>query len=103
MTHTEEHSRVERSRIPPFKTTEEEARFWDTHSLAEFADELEEVTDVIFVKAQPKKRITLSIGLEEAAALTQRARQEGVSRSMLVRSWIVDRLRQQGKARGAKW
>ena len=90
------------SRIPGFKTIEEEAEFWDAHSLAEFEDEIEEVSDVIFVEYQPKKVISVRLGVDEIAALNQRARADGVSRSMLVRSWIVDRLRHQGKERGAK-
>jgi len=30
-------------KIPEFKTEEEEAQFWETHSLADYMDELEEV------------------------------------------------------------
>lgn len=30
-----------KSRIPEFKTIEEEAEFWDTHSTTEFEDEFE--------------------------------------------------------------
>lgn len=44
-----------KSRIPTFKTIEEEAAFWDTHSSEEFADELTPVENVKFVKAHPKK------------------------------------------------
>ena len=43
------------SRIPAFKTVEEEASFWDTHSSEEFADELTLVDDVQFVKVNPRK------------------------------------------------
>ena len=32
-----------KSKIPRFKNYEEEAEFWDTHSVADFLDELEEV------------------------------------------------------------
>lgn len=47
------------SRIPAFKTVEEEASFWDTHSSEEFADELTPVDDVQFVRAQSKKALTV--------------------------------------------
>jgi hypothetical protein len=33
-------SKSTRSRIPTFKTIEDEAAFWDAHSSEEFADEL---------------------------------------------------------------
>lgn len=46
-----------KSRIPTFKTIDEEAEFWDTHSIEEFADELETVTNVKFVNlANGRKR-----------------------------------------------
>ena len=48
-----------KSRIPTFKTIEEEAAFWDTHSSEEFADELTPVEDVKFVKAHSKKALTV--------------------------------------------
>ena len=40
MTRKEEKPKVTKSRIPTFKTLEEEADFWHTHSSEEFADEL---------------------------------------------------------------
>jgi len=48
----EQKAGARKSRIPTFKTIEEEAEFWDTHSIEEFADELETVTDVKFVRAR---------------------------------------------------
>jgi hypothetical protein len=55
----QEHTENTKSRIPTFKTIEEEAAFWDTHSSEEFADELTPVEDVKFVKAHQKKALTL--------------------------------------------
>lgn len=40
------------SRIPTFETVEEEAAFWDSHSFADFEDELKIVTNVKFVRAR---------------------------------------------------
>lgn len=34
------------SKIPEFKTEKEEAEFWDTHSIADFIDVLEEVEEI---------------------------------------------------------
>ena len=81
-----------KSRIPTFKTVEEEAVFWDTHDLAEFEDELEEVRDVRFVKARPKKAITVRLEEDTLAALTQKAQELGVGPSTLARMWIREHL-----------
>lgn len=35
------------SKIPEFKTVEEEAFFWDAHSPSDFPDEWEDVTDKV--------------------------------------------------------
>lgn len=81
-----------KSRIPTFKTVEAAAEFWDTHSLADFEDELEEVTDVRFVPHQPKKAITVRLPANTAAALTREARAKGMTPSTLTRAWILEHL-----------
>jgi len=48
----QERPKVTKSRIPTFKTIEEEAAYWDIHSSGEFADELTPVENVKFVKAR---------------------------------------------------
>lgn len=40
------------SKVPNLKTDKKIADFWDTHSLADFEDELEIATDVVFVKPE---------------------------------------------------
>lgn len=82
-----------KSRIPPFKTVEEEAAFWDTHDSTEFEDEFEDVTDVMFVKSRPTKGITVRLDGETLAQLAQQAQEKGVAPSTLARLWIVERLR----------
>ena len=62
------------SHIPQFATVEEEAAFWDTHSIEDFADELELVTDVKFVRARHTRAITVRLGEEAYAALSKTAR-----------------------------
>jgi hypothetical protein len=80
------------SRIPAFTSIEEEAAFWDTHSIADFEDELTVITDVRFVKARPKKGLTVRLEPETLAALSERAREKGVAPSTLARQWIMERL-----------
>ena len=81
-----------RSRIPTFKTIEEAAEFWDTHDSAEFEDEFEDVTNVRFVVARPKKAITVRLPEDSLATLTSQAHEKGIGRSTLVRMWILEHL-----------
>ena len=43
------------SRIPTFEMVGEEAAFWDSHSFADFEDELKIVTNVKFVRARRRE------------------------------------------------
>jgi hypothetical protein len=80
------------SRIPTFRTVEEEAEFWDTHDITEFEDELEEVTDIVFGSIQSKDQLILRIMGDDLTALVERAQEQGVSPAALARSWIQERL-----------
>jgi hypothetical protein len=80
------------SRIPSFATVDEEAAFWQTHSSADFADELAIVTDVTFVKALPKKGLTVRLEPAALDLLAEQARSLGMSPSTLARQWILERL-----------
>src|SRR4051812_28732561 len=82
-----------RSRIPSFDTIEEEAAFWDTHSSADFDDELEVVDDVMFVPAGSERVIAVRLEADSLASLAEQARRQGVSPAQLARTWILERLR----------
>ena len=87
-----------KSRIPRFKSVAEAAEFWDTHSLADYEDEFEEVSDVQFVvtRAQPKKGITVRLEEDYLAALRREAQAKGIGPSTLIRMWVLERLRAHG-------
>ncbi|HEV2583922.1 MAG TPA: CopG family antitoxin [Ktedonobacteraceae bacterium] len=86
-------SKKSRSRIPTFKTIEEEAAFWDTHSSEEFADELIPVEDVAFVKTRSKKALTVRFDEDTLEELAREAREKGIGPSTLARMVIVEHLR----------
>ena len=90
--------KVTRSRIPTFKTIEEEAAFWDTHSSEEFADELTPVETVKFVKAHSKKALTVRFDEDMFEELTQEAREKGIGPSTLARMIILEHLRARRRA-----
>lgn len=55
------------SKIPDFKTEEEEAEFWDTHSITDYLDELEEVDNLVIMSVTTLKR-ALSVVARTAGA-----------------------------------
>ena len=80
------------SRIPQIDSVAELARFWDTHDVAEFENELEEVSDPVFDRAgQTVMRVRLDP--EQAAALHRIARSKGVGDAKLIEEWVTEKLR----------
>ncbi|MBI2008193.1 hypothetical protein HYS82_00880 [Candidatus Amesbacteria bacterium] len=82
-----------KSKIPEFKSLQEEADFWDTHSFTEFKDEVRPVKmrvnlggpkeEVLAVRLQPQLKVKLARTAEEM----------GVQTSTLVRMWVVEKLK----------
>lgn len=87
-----------KSRIPAFKTIEEEAAFWDTHSSEEFADELTPVETIKFVKARSKKALTIRVDEDTFEELTREAREKGIGPSTLARMLILEHLQARRRA-----
>lgn len=85
-----------KSKIPEFKSLEEEARFWDTHDITDFKDEFKDV-EMVFDLEKPKEE-TLVIRLQNSVKkkLEKTARNKGINLSTLARMWIIERL-QSGK------
>ena len=81
------------SRIPEFRSIEEEAEFWETHDLTEFEDEWEEVTDVEFARAYVPNSIVVQFDAPTVVALRELALARQIGISTLVRQWVADRLR----------
>ena len=80
------------SKIPQVDSVAELARFWDTHDVAEFENELEEVSDPVFDRAdQTVMRVRLDP--EQAAALHRIARSKGVGDAKLIEEWVTEKLR----------
>ena len=79
-------------RIPNTDSIEELSRFWDTHDLTDFDDQLEEVRTPIFAR---RKEPTVAIALtpKEAETLKRMAEDEGVEEGKLVRNWVREKLR----------
>ena len=79
-------------RIPDTDSIEELARFWDSHDLTDFEDQLEEVRTPVFVRGKQAAFAT-PLKPNEVQALRRIARSEGVQDTMLVRGWVREKLR----------
>lgn len=98
MTHAEQKHAARKGnkrRIPTFNSVEAAAEFWDTHSLADFEEEVTPVDDVRFIvtHGEPKKALTVRLPEASARALAEQAREQGIGTSALVRLWVLERLR----------
>src|ERR1700730_17166053 len=84
--------KMKTKKIPVTDSIDELARFWDTHDLTDFGDELEEVNTAVFVRP---KQATVAVALsgKEAEELKRLARAEGVKTRRLVQSWVREKLR----------
>ena len=82
---------LDRPGLPKTDSIEELARFWDTHDVTAFAEDLEEVREPVFVQ---KKNAVLKVTLRPSEA--QRVRRIAGSRgdrdSALLRQWIIEKI-----------
>ena len=77
--------------LPTTDSIDELARFWDEHDLTDFEDELEEVTESVFVQGQePSIRFYLS--WQELERLKEIASDRGVDSPTLVHEWVLEKL-----------
>src|SRR3990172_10061719 len=80
-----------KSRIPKFKSYEEQANWWDTHDTTEFEDEFKPV------KLEVIKPLIHILGVRLDAKtidrLSQLGDEMGVGPSTLVRMWIMEKLK----------
>ena len=71
-----------------FKSLEDAANFWNTHSLSDYWDETHEVE----VEVKAVRRQWVPLASHVASRTSERARREGVSVETLVNLWVAERL-----------
>jgi predicted DNA binding CopG/RHH family protein len=80
------------SRIPQMDSIEELTRFWDTHDVTDFEEELEEVKEPVFERgAEAVMRIRLPA--KQAEALKRLAQSRGMDEADLIEEWVNEKLR----------
>ena len=83
------------ARIPDLKTREEAREFWDTHDLTDYLEDLEPVEEEIFIRPKEKQIVSIRMERHLVEILKELAARRGLPYSALVRSWILERLRQE--------
>ena len=78
-------------KIPETDSIRELAAFWDTHDVTEFADELVEVAEPVFVRP-PTMGVTVPLSASELKALRDIAASRGVDEAALIRTWVQEKL-----------
>lgn len=76
-------------KLPQTDSIEKLARFWDTHDLTDFEDQLEEVSEPVFERASP---IRVHLPPNDAMAVERLAKTKGVSKAELIREWVRQKI-----------
>lgn len=98
---------IKKKKLPHFKSAEDEAKFWEKHSLTDYLAELEEVADLFVlapslakgIRERAKKRlISIRLANWEIEKSKQIAKRKHVPYQSLMREWIDDGLRKESLA-----
>jgi predicted DNA binding CopG/RHH family protein len=93
---------MKRKKLPIFKTSDEEAKFWDTHSVADYMDDLEPADEVFMlspglaskIRDRAKKRmISIRLAKWEIEKSKVIAKKRKMPYQALIREWIDEGLR----------
>lgn len=79
--------------IPEFKNRQEEARFFDTHDMADYQDEFTTVR-ARFAK-NLSEGITIRLDPETLSKLRSKAKEKGIGPTTLARMWVLEHLSRQ--------
>ena len=75
------------AKLQNFSTLDEEAEFWETHSLTDYLDELEDVD--FHVEGTPEDTyLAIRVTPDIITALREVAEKRGISLQSLLREWI---------------
>jgi len=78
-------------KIPEFKTIDEMARFWDSHDITEFEDQLIEVKEPIFEKMK-NRIISFKLDSKQYEKLKKIADQKKLNTISLVNQWVTKQI-----------
>lgn len=87
------------SKLPQTDSIQELAKFWETHDLTDFEDELEEVTEPVF---SSNDSIQLRLPLRDAKEVRLLAESKGLSQAELIQQWVLQKLGRRKRGGHAK-
>jgi hypothetical protein len=90
---------MKKGKLPKSDFIHELAKFWDKHDLTDFEEELEEVTEPVFVR---DTAIKVHLDAHDAAVVQQIAHAKGVSLEALIHGWVQQKLRRRNNAGASK-
>ena len=90
---TKSQEKSKKKQIPEFKSIKEEAKFWDTHDLADYWDEFKPVK--VRVAKKLSEGITVRFDHETLEDLRTHAQEKGIGPTTLARMWVMERLKKE--------
>lgn len=75
--------------IPQIDSIQELARFWDTHEVTDFEDQLEVVEEPVF---QREAIVNIRLEPQEAELIKSLAESRGMRQADLIREWVLEKL-----------
>lgn len=78
-------------KIPSTDSIQELAKFWDTHDLTDFDDELEEVPESIFER-RAEEPVTIHLPVTEIELVKRLAKAKRMRHTALIREWVLEKL-----------
>lgn len=81
---------IGRRKIPQFANRQEEAKFWESHSISDFLDEFKPV-NARFAK-NLSEGLHIRLNSQTLHTLREKAKNKGIGPTTLVRMWILEQL-----------
>ncbi len=78
-------------KLPQIDSIRELAKFWDTHDLTDFEQQLEEVKEPVFERPADTE-LTIHLHPQEAETVKRIAEAKGVVQEALLREWVLEKL-----------
>ena len=75
-------------KIPKIDSIQELARFWDTHDLTDFEDDLQEVTEPIFRR---EALIRIRLPQNKLEDIKEIAKSRGIEYTQLIQQWVTEK------------
>jgi predicted DNA binding CopG/RHH family protein len=76
--------------LPKTDSIDELAKFWDSHDVTDFEEELEEVSGPVFERNM--EDVCVSLEPKDLLAVKRVAEAQGVEYRALIREWVLEKL-----------